>query len=355
MDGGGSILRKVAVAVMATFLALACGGSTAAPAASPTAGGTPEKATLRVGVGGQGQLIYMPLTLADQLGYFKDEGLTVDIQDLKGGAQALTALTGGSVDVVTGFYEHTIRTQAQGKFIEMIALFDLTPGLVLFVNKKHQDARSIKDIANLKIGITSAGSSTDEMVRYLFKQGGLDPNTAQTVAVGTGGPAVTALKNDQIQALVTVEPAASTLEQSGDGKAIYDTRTQAGTREVFGGAWPAGGFYLQGDFVKHNPKTAAALGRVAVRTLKFIKTHSPEEITAKLPQQIFYSDGNKDGFAKVLKANLNMYSQDGLMPPDGPDNVLKTLKVADTKADWSAIDLKRTFDNSFVKAAASAK
>ena len=348
-------MRRVALIVVALFVTLACGGSSTNPSASPGASGPPEKATLKVGVGGQGQLIYMPLTLGDQLGYFKAEGLTVDIQDLKGGAQALTALTGGSVDFVTGFYEHTIRTEAQGKFIEMISLFDLTPGLVLYVNKKHQDARSIKDIANLKIGITSAGSSTDEMVRYLFKTNGLDPNTAQTVAVGTGGSAVTALKNDQIQALVTVEPAASTIEQNGDGKALYDTRTQAGTKDVFGGSWPAGGFYLSSDFVKQNPRTVAALARVAVKTLKWMKAHSPAEIADKLPQQIFYSDGNKEFFVKVLTANMNMYSTDAVMPADGPDNVFKTVKVADPKTDWSTVDLKKTYDNSYVKAAANAR
>jgi len=184
---------------LALFVAVACGGSVAPT--SRAASGPPEKTSIKFGVGGQGQIIYMPLTLADQLGYFKAEGITVEINDLKGGADALKALIGGSVDVVTGFYEHTIRTQAQGKYIETFTLFDLTPGLVLFVNKKHTDAKSIKDIANLNIGVTSLGSSTDEMVRYLFKQNGLDPKTAKTVAVGSGSAAITALKSDSVQAL----------------------------------------------------------------------------------------------------------------------------------------------------------
>ncbi len=333
---------------MAFFVLAACGGSGAGPAASPSASGPPEKTSIKFGVGGQGQIIYMPLTLADQLGYFKAEGLTVEIDDLKGGADALKALTGGSVDAVTGFYEHTIRTQAQGKSIEMITLFDLNPGLVLFVNKKHADAKSIKDLASLNIGVTSLGSSTDEMVRYLFKQSGLDPKTAKTVAVGSGSTAITALKNDTVQALVTVEPAASTLEQSGDGKAIYDTRTAAGTKEVFGGSWPAGGFYLTSDFVKQNPRTAAALARVGVKTLRYIHSHPAADIASHLPPQLFYPDGNKDFFVKVLDANLGMFSSDGKMTSDGPDNVLKTLKVADTSTDWSTVDLKKTYDNSFV-------
>jgi len=340
-------LRKTALAALVCFLAVACGGSGNQPSAA-TSSGPPEKTSLKIGVGGQSQIIYMPLTLADQLGYFKAEGLTVEIDDLKGGADALKALTGGSVDVVTGFYEHTIRTQAQGKYIEMITLFDLYPGLVLFVNRKHQDAKSIKDLASLKIGVTSLGSSTDEMVRYLFKQNGLDPTTAQTVSVGSGGPAITALKNDQVQALVTVEPAASTIEQSGDGKALYDTRTAAGTKEVFGGPWPAGGFYLSSDFVKQNPRTAQALARAGGKALKYIHSHSADDIASHLPAQLFYPDGNKDFFVKVLSANLGMFSPDGRMPADGPTNVFNTLKVADPKTDWSTVDLKKTYDNSFV-------
>lgn len=338
-------MRNIALVALALFVAVACGASVAPTASTPS--GPPEKTSIKFGVGGQGQIIYMPLTLADQLGYFKAEGITVEINDLKGGADALKALIGGSVDVVTGFYEHTIRTQAQGKYIEMFTLFDLNPGLVLFVNKKHADAKSIKDIANLNIGVTSLGSSTDEMVRYLFKQNGLDPKTAKTVSVGSGSAAITALKSDTVQALVTVEPGASRLEQTGDGKAIYDTRTSAGTRDVFGGPWPAGGFYATADFVKQNPRTAQALARAGVKALRYIKSHTAADIASQLPAQLFYPDGNKDFFVKVLDANLGMFSGDGKMPSEGADNVLKTLKVADPSTDWSTIDLKKTYDNSF--------
>jgi NitT/TauT family transport system substrate-binding protein len=345
-------MRKLSsVLSLALLLLSACSSAsntnTAAPASS---GGAPEKPNLKIGVGGQGQIIYMPLTLADQLGYFKQEGLTIDIQDLKGGADALQAMVGGSTDATMGFYEHTVRTQTQGKFIEMIATCDLYPGLVMFVGKSHPEAKTIKDLANSKIGITSAGSSTEEMVKYLFKKNGLDPAGAQTVAVGSGGPAVTALKNGLVDALVTVEPAASTIEKNGDGTVMYDTRTEQGTKDVFGGAWPAGGFYVSTDFVQQNPRTSQALARVAVNTLKYINSHSPEEVTAKLPAQLFYPDGDQAFFAKVLGASQKMFSPDGKMPSDGPNNVLETLKAADTQTDWSKVDLSKTFTNTLVEA-----
>jgi sulfonate transport system substrate-binding protein len=350
-------MRKLFLLLLGALLVAGCSGSTSsAPtptsAAAPAgvAAGPPEKTNLKLGVGGQGQIIYMPLTLADQLGYFKDEGLSVEINDLKGGADALTAMIGGSTDATMGFYEHTIRTQTQGKSIEMIATCDLYPGLVMFAGKSHPEAKSIKDLGNLKIGITSAGSSTEEMVKYLFKKNGMDPAAAQTVAVGSGGPAITALKNGVVDALVTVEPAASTIEKSGDGTVVYDTRTEQGTRDVFGGSWPAGGFYTPTEFVQQNPRTAAALARVAVKTLQYIHSHSAEDIASKLPGQMFYPDGDQAGFAKVLDANLKMFSADGKMPSDGPQNVLETLKAADTQTDWSKVDLSKTFTNDLVAA-----
>ena len=77
-------------------------------------GGALEKTSLTLGVGGKPLLYYLPLTIAERRGFFKDAGLDVTINDFGGGAKSLQALVGGSVDVVTGAYEHTIRMQAKG-------------------------------------------------------------------------------------------------------------------------------------------------------------------------------------------------------------------------------------------------
>lgn len=74
-----------------------------------------------LGVGGKTAVVYLPLTVVERLGYFKDEGLDVVIQDLQAGSRALQALVGGSVEVVMGFYDHTIQMQAQGR--DIVALW----------------------------------------------------------------------------------------------------------------------------------------------------------------------------------------------------------------------------------------
>jgi len=74
-----------------------------------------EKTKVSIAVGGKNLFYYLPLTVAEQLGYFKDEGLQVEISDFAGGAKALQAMVGGSADVVSGAYEHTINMQAKNQ------------------------------------------------------------------------------------------------------------------------------------------------------------------------------------------------------------------------------------------------
>jgi NitT/TauT family transport system substrate-binding protein len=82
--------------------------------------GAPEKPKLTLGVGGKSLLYYLPLTVAERRGFFKEQGLDVEINDFAGGAKSLQALVGGSVDIVTGAYEHTIRMQAKGQDIRSV-------------------------------------------------------------------------------------------------------------------------------------------------------------------------------------------------------------------------------------------
>jgi NitT/TauT family transport system substrate-binding protein len=297
-------------------------------------------------VGGQTQFIYLPLTLADRLGYFKDEGLTVTISDLRGGSEALAAMMGGSVDMVSGFYEHTIRTQVQGKHLVMVALFDRYPGLVLMLGKNHfRQVQTIKDLVGKPVGVTAPGSSTDQLVKYLLRKNGLDPFSIPVVTAGTA-TMIAALEQDRVWAGVTVDPVATKLERDGTAKPLYDTRTEKGTLGIFGGPWPAGGFYTTAEFIQQNPRTVQGLVNAAVRTLRYIQEHPAEEVAAAMPESFWA--GDRDQYVQSLRANRSLYSPDGLMPEDGPPNVLKSLSLVDEKVAEAKVDLRQTYDNTFV-------
>ena len=304
------------------------------------------KPPIQIAVGGQTQFIYLPLTLADRLGYFKDEGLEVTISDLRGGSEALAAMMGGSVDMVAGFYEHTIRAQAQGKRLVMVALFDRYPGLVLMVGKKHFDhVRTINDLVGKPVGVTAPGSSTDQLVKYLLRQNGLDPHSIPVVTAGIS-TMLAALQQDRVWAGVTVDPLASKLERDGIARPLYDTRTEKGTHDIFGGPWPAGGFYTTAEFIQQNPDTVQSVVNAAVRVLRYIQEHPAEEIAAVMPESFWAAD--RDHYVESLRANLSLYSPDGIMPESGPPNVLKSLSLVDGKIAEANVDLKETYDNRFV-------
>src|SRR5436853_7731912 len=127
-----------------------------------------EKKQITLGVGGKTSLYYLPLTICERLGYFKEQGLDVTINDFRGGAQSLQALVSGSVDVVTGAYEHTIRMQAKGQDIKAVVELGRFPGIVLAVKKdRAASVKSFKDLKGFKIGVNAPESSTNFFVNAL--------------------------------------------------------------------------------------------------------------------------------------------------------------------------------------------
>src|SRR5262247_2887725 len=146
-----------------------------------------EKKSLTLAVGGKTALYYLPLTICERLGYFKEQGLDVTINDFRGGAQSLQALVGGSVDVVTGAYEHTIRMQAKGQDIKAVIELGRFPGIVDGVRKdKAASYKSAADLKGMKIGVSAPGSSTNFFVMYMMSKAGLKPADASYIGVGIG-------------------------------------------------------------------------------------------------------------------------------------------------------------------------
>ena len=330
--------------VLAAILALAASAANAQ---------TVEKPKLTLGVGGKSLFYYLPLTLAERLGYFKEAGLDVEINDFGGGAKSLQALVGGSVDAVTGAYEHTIRMQVKGQDIKAVIELGRFPGMVLAVKKdKAATVKSAADLKGMNIGVTAPGSSTNFFANYLMVKAGIKPTDAAFIGVGGGSGAVAAIKQCQIDALVNLDPVISKLEGDGDIVVLADTRTEAGTRAIFGGSNPAGVLYIRTEFIDKNPNTVQALVNAFYRALKWVEKASPEDIAKAVPEEYYL--GDKPLYLRAAKASLDMYSRSGVVSPEGMKSALDMLKQFDPEL--AAADdkvLAKTFDDRFVKKAAA--
>ena len=315
----------------------------------------PEKKDVKLGVGGAPSLYYLPLAIADRLGFFKEQGLTVEVADFKGGSQALQALVGGSADVVTGAYEHTLRMQAKAQDVRAVIELGRNPGIVLAVKKdRAEKIKTVADLKGAKIGVTAPGSSTNMMVWYLMAKAGLTKDDASYVGVGTGAAGIAAIKKGEIDAISNIDPVSAKLEADGDVVVLAETRSNAGTIKVFGGSMAAASLYMRGDFIDKNPNTVQALTNAFYKALKWLEKATPEQIADAVPPE--YLLGDRALYIAAVKACLECYSRTGVIAPDVQARTLDFLQQFDAEMKTAKFDLGKTFDGRFVaKAAATVK
>jgi NitT/TauT family transport system substrate-binding protein len=309
-----------------------------------------EKKKVTIAVGGKNLLYYLPLTVAEQKGFFKDEGLDVEIVDFAGGAKALQAVVGGSADVVSGAFEHNINMQAKGQPMRAFVLQGRAPQIVLAVNTKTvPNFKSVADLKGKKIGVSAPGSSTNIMANFVLAKAGLKPSDVSFVGVGASQGAVAAMRAGQIDALSNLDPVITILARSNDIKIISDTRDVAEADKVFGGPMPAATLYSPVSFIDKNPNTVQALTNAIVRANKWIQQAGPSEIVKTVPESYLLGDRAVyiDAFLKAKPA----LSPDGMIPEQGPATALRALQSVDDKMKNAKIDLKSVYTNEFVKKA----
>jgi NitT/TauT family transport system substrate-binding protein len=319
-------------------------------ATAPASAQAPEKTKVVLGVGGKSLLYYLPLTIAERKGFFKAQGLDVEINDFGGGAKSLQALVGGSVDVVTGAYEHTIRMQAKGQDIRAVLELGRFPAIVLAVRKSLADkVKSPADFKGLKIGVTAPGSSTYLTAVYAMSKAGLKASDASFIGISTGASAVAAVKSGQVDAVSHLDPVISKLEADGEIKLLIDTRTEEGTKALFGGTNPAAVLYLRKEFADANPVTTQRLTNALYAALQWLAKATPAEVADTVPPE--YLLGDRSLYEAAVKASLPSYSRTGVVTKDGMESVYATLKQLDPEFKDANVDLSRTFIDTFVKQA----
>jgi len=310
----------------------------------------PETTKVRLAVGGKSSLYYLPLTITERLGYFKDAGLDVEISDFAGGAKSLQALIGGSADVVTGSFDHTIQMQAKNQQIVAVVQLGRFPGFGLALRKeKAANYKDAKDLKGMKIGVTAPGSSTHFMVLYMMNQAGLKPEDASFIGTGSGGTVVAAVQHGEVDGVSNADPMITKLEKEGAVKVVADTRTMDGTLKVYGGPYPAAVMYTPQSFIDKNPNTVQALVNAFVRGLKWVQAHDAEDIAKMMPEE--YMLGDRPLFVAAIKANHDAWSPDGKFLKDAPETAYKVLKAFDPNVQNAKIDLAKTYMTKFVDAA----
>jgi NitT/TauT family transport system substrate-binding protein len=313
-----------------------------------------DKPKLTIAVGGKNLLYYLPLTIAETLGYFRAEGLDVTIVDFAGGSKALQAVVGGSADVVSGAFEHTLLMQAKGLRLRAFVLQGRAPQVVLGVNPKTMPHyRSVADLRGRKIGVTAPGSSTNILANFVLAKAGVKPSEVSIIGVGAGPGAVAAMRAGQVDAISNLDPVITLLQRSGDLKIVSDTRIVAVADAAFGGPMPAGCLYAPQDFIDRNPRAVQALANAIVRADKWIQQAGPADIVKAVPES--YLLGDRAVYIDSFLASKGALSADGLIPEAGAATALRALQSVDDALKGARFDLAAAWTNEFARRANAKK
>jgi NitT/TauT family transport system substrate-binding protein len=336
-------MRLKTIGVVGAALALA-GTVAACGSSSGNSTDSAGKPVVRVMVGGLDKQIYLPAMLTQQLGFYAQQGLDVQLSDEPAGVNAETAMLAGQVDAVVGFYDHNIDLQAKGKSTEEVAQLLQVPGEVELCRTDEPNITSPKDWNGKNLGITDLGSSTDFLTKYLAVRNGVPVSAIHELGVQAGTTFIAAMQHKSIDCGMTTEPTVSQLVNTGQARIILDMRTAAGARKALGGVYPASSLYMATDYVTGHKDTVQKLVNAYVETLNWIQTHSAEQITDKMPAA-YYAGTGKAAYVAALRNEIGIYDPTGVMPTDGPKTVLSVLSGFNPEV--KNVDLAKTYDNEF--------
>jgi len=309
-----------------------------------------EKPKLVIAVDSKSALAYLPLAIAEQLEFFRAEGLDVQINDFADAASASMAVVSGAADVCSGSFERTLYLQSKNQMFQAFVLQGRTPQLALGVSTRNLPGYArIADLKGKKVGVASLDSMATVMTHLHLMRGGLNAADVSFVQLNSWVNALAALRSGQIDALCNTDPVMTMLEQKGEVKIIQDARTLKGTSDLFGGSMPSACLYAASDFVQKNPNTCQALTHAMVHGLKWLQTAGPGDIIKTVPES--YLLGDRALYLASFNKMRESISPDGVMPDEGPATALTAMGHYDPALRVAKVNVSKTYTNEFAQRA----
>jgi len=311
-----------------------------------------ERPRLRIAVLGSGlQTQQMPIVLADTLGYYKDEGIDVDLVNLSSNSKTLESLIGGSVEAAGISYMQTIQMAANGQRVRAFFIAVRRTNTVLAVAPASvAKIRRVEDLKGAVIGVPSPGSPTHLWVNYVLAEHGVRPSEVSAVGIGIGASAVAAVESGRIDAVgLSGGDHLRLLRRDPSMRILLDGGSPEGMREVYGlDLYASGALAAKQDWLARNPDAARRMVRALQRSLQWIATHTPEEIREHLPEALRSQDKAID--VAIIRDSLSTFTTDGAMPESAPEAVKHFLDATVDNMRNAKVDLSATWTNEFLRA-----
>jgi NitT/TauT family transport system substrate-binding protein len=323
--------------------------TTAAMVLSPQTVGAEQAEKIRVHLllDDVSSMLHLPVLLAQHLGYFKAEGLQVDVieQSLSATTQALSPAP--VLQVWSAPLVQSLQAARTADPLLSVVQTGRTPQLALGAPRRMLTGmKSLKELEGKKIGIMEAGSLAQLCVDYAVLLAGGNPKNINYVVLGNPLTAITMLRGGGIEFLCASDPLITMLEKKGEIESLRNFRSLKETQRAFGGLLPGNALLVPASLATKNPELCQSLVNAVLRAVKWLRTAGPSDLLGTMLDSTYLTDR-----AIYLNAVDNMresYAIDGML---SNEVFALALRVCNTLDPASAAERKKTgsfFTNEFV-------
>ncbi|NUS03019.1 MAG: ABC transporter substrate-binding protein [Nonomuraea sp.] len=267
-----------AAVVVVTMLAATVGvrALSAQPPAATRPPAPPELSTISIGL--VPTVESAPVMVAMHEGYFKEEGLTVEMKFVTGAAAAVPQVEAGMLDLAQTDYATVFRTNEAGKEFKIVAgLYQAAPGSFAIVVNARSKIRTVADLRRKKVAVPNlTGLGPLTLTGVLKRAAGLTLKDVTQVET-PNHEMLNALAKGRVDAALLAEPFVTTGRLSGRTRIVADAMTAD-----FANLYTAGVTATE-KWISRNPRTLAAFQRALAKAQRLI-ARDPQQAREMLPR-----------------------------------------------------------------------
>lgn len=320
-------------------------------------GAAAQQESIRIGISSTG-LLFMPVLVADSLDYFADEGVDVEILAMSGANNVYSALISGDIQLSVSSSMSILQGRSSGVDLLMVGSAMNQHGSNIVVSKEWADEHGLTEdssyeerlaaLRGLTIGTSSVGGGSDQLVRLLAEEAGLDPDRDMTLTVlAVGDATLAAFAMRRVDAITHSSPVAVRAIREHDGMMMF---------HLTGGAVPIydGLIYLaystNEDWARENPDTLRKTLKALQRAHAVIGDEGQREIVKKAVQEKYHARIDDELYEAAWQDYATAFPAKIDLDQDSIDQVMELAQRLGMGQGISADVAETSWSNEFITA-----
>jgi NitT/TauT family transport system substrate-binding protein len=283
----------------------------------------------------------VPYEVARSAGYWKNQGLDVELIYTRGGSAAMQALVGGAVDYAATALDVAIQAYSKGAEIKRFAVTGRLPLFALVTTPKSADKiRTVKDLEGKTVGVSALGNADHALMLFLLKQAGADVNSVQFATLGVN--LLEAVRRGDVDAGLVQEPALSILQQAG-ARVIMNAMDTNDANKFLGGAYEFMGVAVRAKEFEERRADMNKIVKGLAEALKGLRTLSAGQLVAAFPKEMTTGLDTRQLGEILVRYRNSLYPETVTIDPEAIKRVANSLAVGGLiKADTNIAGLHDT-------------